>query len=365
MPGRLTVSCTTRLRKNCFNLLLLRLNFLPMRLKFFFFIFLSILLSPALPAQQKTNRRQTPFRVVGYYFLQAAETDSANAASDYSFLDKITHLNIAFINPDAAGNFKQELAIDALINKAHRKGVKVLASIAGGGPHPYYKTLLQAENRSGFVANLVSLVTRYNLDGIDVDLEGGDIDRNYGNFVTALAAALAPQRKLMTAAIATAYKDQLPDNALQAFDFVNVMSYDRTGPWRPDKPGDHAPYAMAADDLDYWHNIRAVPKEKLGLGLPFYGYGFGAADSSVVSMTYNEIASLYPNQESDTLLLPGNVTMYYNNKATIKKKTRLALQQAGGVMVWQLLGDATAEASLLETIHQAIHKKEKAARPEN
>ncbi len=129
------------------------------------------------------------------------------------------------------------------------------------------------------------------------------------------------------------------------------MSYDRTGPWKPNSPGDPSPYTMAVEDLDYWHNVRSLPKEKLVLGLPFYGYGFGALDSPVVSMNYKEIISLYPDNElTDTLRLQGNVLLYYNNIPTIKKKTKLAMKKAGGVMIWQLLGDTTGDNSLLNTI---------------
>ncbi len=233
----------------------------------------------------------------------------------------------------------------------------MLASIAGGGSHAYYSVLLQDDKRKMLVDNLVDLVKRYDLDGIDVDLEGSDIDKNYEPFVIGLAAALKPHKKLITAAIATAYKDQLPDKALRQFDFVNIMSYDRTGPWRPQEPGDHSPYTMAVEDLNYWHKIRSLPKEKLVLGLPFYGYGFGALDSPVVSMSYKQIVSLYPNnEESDTLNLPGNVIMYYNNISTIRKKTELALKNAGGVMIWQLLGDGPEENSLLNAIYKTVHK---------
>ena len=96
--------------------------------------------------------------MVGYYFLNAAIRDTAYADSNYLFLNKITHLNIAFINPDSTGNFNQYLAIDTLIKKAHKKNVKVLASIAGGGRHPYYAALLQDDKRKMFVNNLVSLL---------------------------------------------------------------------------------------------------------------------------------------------------------------------------------------------------------------
>lgn len=307
---------------------------------------------------QKRDKKHIDFKIVGYYLLNAAIKDTAYVDSNYLFLDKITHLNIAFVNPDSAGNFKQDLALDTLIKKAHRKKVKVLASIAGGGPHPYYAILLKDDKRKMFVQNLVSLVKRYNLDGIDVDLEGGDIDDNYENFVSELAASLQPQNKLVTAAIATAYKDQLSDKALKQFDFVNIMSYDHTGPWRPDKPGHHSPYTMATEDFDYWQNIRSLPKEKCLLGVPFYGYGFGAIDSPAISMSYKEIATLYPDSlVSDTVRLPPNVMFYYNNISTIKKKTELAVERGGGVMIWQLLGDATGDKSLLNTIYNVAHQQ--------
>lgn len=321
------------------------------------FLFL-LLFSSEVISQEKNKKQKRPFKVVGYYLLNSALNDTVYADSGYLFLDKITHLNIAFINPDSTGNFRQDLAIDTLIKKAHKKNVKVLASIAGGGPHPYYSFLLRDDKRSFFINNLVALVRRYNLDGIDVDLEGSDIDNNYENFVIELAALLKPLNKLVTAAIATAYKDQLSDMALRQFSFVSVMSYDRTGPWRPDKPGHHSPYTMAAEDLDYWHKTRLVPKEKLVLGLPFYGYGFGDLDSPVVSMDYKQVAAINKNNQlQDTLTLPGNVMFYYNSISTIRKKTQLAMKKASGVMIWQLSGDTSGENSLLSTIYLVSRKR--------
>ena len=319
-----------------------------------------LIISFSVFSQKKNETAAPQFKVVGYYFLNAALRDSVHADSTYLFLNKITHLNVAFINPDSNGNFTRHLAIDTLIKKAHQKNVKVLASIAGGGSHAYYGSLLQADKRPRFIKNLVDLTVQYDMDGIDVDLEGRDIDSNYDKFVTELARSLKKRNKLITAAIATGYRDVLPDHALRQFDFVNVMSYDRTGPWRPNQPGNHSPFEMAVQDLAYWHNIRAIPKENLVLGLPFYGYGFGPVDSPVVSMSYKQIASLFTeNFNSDTLNLPGNVIMYFNNKATIKDKTLLALKEAGGVMIWQLLGDAAGDLSLLDVIREVVGENQK------
>lgn len=328
-----------------------------MKIKSLFLILPLLLLSFKTISQVRSNALPNSFKIVGYYFLYTAVRDTIHADSTYQFLNKITHLNIAFINPDSAGNFRNDLAIDTLIKKAHQKNVKVLASLGGGSAHPYFAALLDNKNRKMFIDNLVSMVKRYDLDGVDVDIEGDDIDGNYTKFVVGLAAALKPEKKLITAAIATAYKDQLPDKALKQFDFVNIMSYDNTGPWRPQDPGDPSPYSMAVDDLDYWHDTRGIPEEKLVLGLPFYGYGFGKDNSPVVSMNYNQIVSLYPNSElSDTLNLPRDVVMYFNNIATIKEKTELAMQKGGGVMIWQLLGDAPGSNSLLNAIYQLVHK---------
>lgn len=303
------------------------------------------------------KKAKKDFKVVGYYLLNALLRDTIQNDSNYAFLDKVTHVNIAFINPDTTGNFTHDLPIDSFIKRAHNKNVKVLPSIGGGGPHTYYSALLEDDKRKMFINNLVSLVLKYDFDGVDVDLEGNDIDANYEAFVTELEIALRPSGKLMTAAIATAYKDKLSDKALQQFDFLNVMSYDRTGPWNPDRPGPHSPYNMAEEDLEYWGKTRAIPKEKLVLGLPFYGYGFGSSGGPVASMNYKEIVASYPAlAAADTLILPDQRIMYYNGSSTIKKKTELAMQKASGVMIWQLLGDAPGENSLLQLIHNIAYK---------
>jgi GH18 family chitinase len=323
-----------------------------------FSILFLLLISFRSETQTKTTNSATDFKIVVYIPLRPVISDSTQTALDYGFLNKITHVNLAFINPDTSGNFLQDIRISYFIGMAHAKNVKVLASIGGGGPHKYYSGLLKDDKRNIFISNLVSLVKKFDLDGIDVDIEDDDIDMNYENFIIALSEALSQRGKLLTAAIATVYKDRLADGALQRFNFINIMSYDRTGPWRPDNPGPHSPFAMAVDDLVYWNKVRSIPKEKLVLGLPFYGYGFSSTTTSVLTMDYKQIASSFPESVfQDSINLPGDVIMYYNGIPTIKRKTALAEENAGGVMIWQLLGDASGENSLLEAIHQVVYKK--------
>ncbi|GLU50754.1 glycosyl hydrolase family 18 protein [Dyadobacter frigoris] len=296
---------------------------------------------------------KSTFLVIGYLPGRENLLQSANTI-DYS---KITHLNIAFINPDSAGNLKGTENLKAVAAIAHSKNVKIMASIGGGGAPKYYPSFLIGDKKAKLITELVNLAVESNLDGIDVDLEGALIDANYENFVIDLAAQLKQKNKMITAAIATVYKDQFTDKALAQFDFVNIMSYDKTGPWNLAKPGPHAPYEMAVEDIEYWNKTRGISKEKLSLGVPFYGYGFGG--TAPESISWKNILLNYPEAIQTDEFNVNSGTIYYNGIPTIRKKTTLALDKTGGIMIWQLLQDDNGPQSLLGNINYVIQSKGK------
>jgi len=300
----------------------------------------------------KGEGQKTSFKVVGYYSLNAAMSDV-----DKSTLKRLTHVNLWFLNPDSLGNFTRDLSgLARFVSAAHQRNIKVLFSIGGGSKQPQYKYLLNDDHRGKLIENLVGEVLKYDLDGIDVDLEGSDIDLYYEKFVVELAAALRIHKKLITAAVAIYYKDQFTDVALAQYDFVNVMSYDRTGPWRPDKPGPHAAYEHAVDDLEYFGSVRKIPKDKMTLGLPFYGYGYGPElTSKAISMNYGKIVETFKGSETvDQWTMPDGMILYYNGMPTIERKTALAMDKASGVMIWQVLGDARGKKSLIKRINKTV-----------
>ena len=293
---------------------------------------------------------KSSFRVIGY--MTASNVSDGSALSfDFS---RISYLNIAFVNPDQNGNFSTLAGLDQVVAAAHAKNVKVLVSIGGGSAPAYYASLLADSMRTTVINNIVQFMTDNQFDGVDVDLEGALIDNNYEAFITGLSTALKPKSKLLTAAIATAYQSQYSDKALALMDFVNVMSYDKTGPWNPSNPGQHSPYDMAVSDLSYWNGTRGIPKAKLNLGVPFYGYGFGTNAPS--SISFGDIVTQYPGAENtDQVTVNGGGIIYYNGIPTIESKTTLALNNAGGIMIWQLMQDAGGSKSLLNAINVTIN----------
>lgn len=303
------------------------------------------------------NPLHAQFKVIGYIWSRA------NMVQDLKKVDlgKITHLNIAFINPNPDGVFKDVPGLDTVVQMAHQRNIKVLLSCGGGSSHAYYAKLLGEEHRKALVTNFIAVVDKYNLDGIDVDLEGADIDANYEAFVVGLKKQLSKRKKLLSAAVAWWTRDRITNLALSQFDFINIMAYDKTGPWKPEVPGQHAPISYAMDHLDYWHKERGMKKTSLNLGLPFYGYGFGdlpGKDKTFRQLSWQDVQTRFPDRmDYDEIVLPANGgTIYYNGKNTIKDKTILATKDGGGVMIWQLLYDSQNENSLLSLIDKT-HKE--------
>lgn len=289
------------------------------------------------------------FRIVGY--LNTWDNFPHNAQNiDFT---KITHLNIAFANPDKTGNLTAFPGLATVVNNAHAKQVKVLMSLGGadlGGTDKNWKLLTAPGRVDSFCRKLLVYVQQNNLDGLDVDLEGNIIGNNYGNFIQVLSAVLKPNGKLVTAAVATWFADQVPASTFNYFDFVNIMSYDATGPWEPDNPGPHAPYSMAVSDLKFWAS-KGLPQNKAGLGVPFYGWGF-YNKASENEYAYGDLITQYPGAENADKITD---TVYYNGMPTIIKKTKLAKQKAGGIMIWQLTEDAQGANSLLNAINQTAN----------
>lgn len=269
-------------------------------------------------------------------------------------LSALTHLCIAFANPGPVGGSDEpvfdadDTEIDALVAAAHAAGVQVLASIAGAAGSDRVAARITEDKVDGFVDALLGLVERFDLDGIDVDIEGTThVTSTYEPFVKKLGAALRADGKLMTSAVGLWYGPNITKAALDEFDFINVMSYDHCGSWSP-SPCEHSTMASARSDMNYWVTTRGYPADRTVLGVPFYGYCWGTACESS-ALTYAAILSRWSDAASKDWIEEEGLSLSYNGEATLRSKTALA-KEHGGIMIWELGQDAPGEASLLSVI---------------
>ena len=153
----------------------------------------------------------------------------------------------------------------------------------------------------------------------------------------------------------------IPVASIPYFDYVNIMSYDTIGPSWGTPGAEHSTYAQAISDVNLWKS-RGLSQEKLVLGVPFYGYGFG---TYAANYSFKEILAKLGAENSDKDLIGtacANCSyVTYNGLSTIKNKTRLALQNGAGIMIWELSQDATGVSSLLKAINTEMQKTNSSA----
>ena len=281
-----------------------------------------------------------------------------NAFSETIDFASLTHINLAFENPvNAEGDLSFNKKNEVLITQAHAHNLPVLISIGGGAASGNktllnrYFSLISETNRAAFVARLAAYLVQHHFDGLDVDIEGPSINQDYGAFIQALAGPLKANGKLLTAALSKGYGgSKVPNSVFKHFDFVNIMAYDGAGDWAPNAPGQHSSLEFAQDSVAYWLQ-RGLPREKAVLGVPFYGYGFGAAFRKG-PYSYSAILAAHPGAEKVDQI--GN-TIWYNGIPTMQAKCRYVLaENLAGVMIWSLDNDAKGGRSLLSAIHETL-----------
>jgi hypothetical protein len=277
------------------------------------------------------------FRTIGYLADWSGNVNQIQ----YS---KLTHINYSFINTTASGSLSLGIStsrLSSVVSLAHAQGTKVCISIGGwnNGDDSNFESMAASSTATNtFINNVINFVSTYNLDGADIDWEypnTGSSATNYANLMKALSAALHAKGKTLSAAVVSDGSGGagVLSEVFGYVDMLNVMAYDGGTP--------HSPYSLAVSSITYWTG-RGCPTGKIMLGLPFYGKDPETAYNTLVAQDPTA-----PNKDQIG-------TVYYNGIKTIQDKTRLAMQQAGGVMIWELSQDATGSASLLTAINNVV-----------
>ncbi len=264
--------------------------------------------------------------------------------------DKLTHINYAFLTPKNDGTFNpinNDWKLKLITQNGHAHNVKVLISVGGWGWDSQFETVAaKPELRSAFVQNLKAFVDEYQLDGADIDWEypnAGQSSQNFLALIQELRKAM-PDKLLTTAVVSDGENSAgIATESFALFDYVNVMTYD--GP-------DHGTMKQFEQGLSFW-TTRGLPKEKIVMGVPFYSH---VKDSSIAGVTYAKLIKADSAAAQVDEFEYNGGTQIYNGIPTIQAKTKVAMQQAGGMMFWNLDDDAQGDLSLVNAIYQTVHQ---------
>ncbi|WNV88352.1 glycosyl hydrolase family 18 protein [Umezawaea sp. Da 62-37] len=280
------------------------------------------------------------FRSVGYMPSWAAAADFTKI--QYS---KLTHINYSFALPNANGTLQgipDTSKLNTLVTQGHNNGVKVSLAIGGwndGNDSAFESLAGSASSRTTFVNSVMSAVSQYNLDGVDIDWEypdPGTSGNNYTALMQQLSTALHNAGKILTAAVVSegGTANGVQPAVFGYVDWLNIMAYDGGSP--------HANYDWSVASVNFWKN-RGLPANKAVFGVPFY--------SRPAYLTYAQLVAMDPANANRDCTTVNGAQQCYNGIPTIKRKTQWAMANAGGIMNWELSQDTTGSTSLVSAIY--------------
>jgi len=354
---------------------------------FIFFVF------AATFVHNSFSQETSAFRIVGYYCGTTIPVDSFET-------EKLTHLIFCF------GNLKgNRLCINSSIDsatvkrmvelKSENPGMKVMLSLGGwGGCKTCSDVFSTAPGRKEFVQSVKDVSAYFKTDGIDLDWEYPAIQgfpghefktedkKNFTALLLELREINGPSFEISFAAGGfTAYIDSSVEwkEVTKYVSFINIMSYDLVHGYSTTS-GHHTPlYSTPQQTESTDHAVQmllkaGVPREKLVIGAAFYGRFFKIDEGDKVDLympchfshgfSYKySVDSLsekngFEKKWDDIAKAPyamnqeRRLLATYDDEKSIALKTKYAVEnKLGGIMFWQLYDDKL-HSGLLETIYR-------------
>jgi chitinase len=353
-----------------------------------------------LPAEQITH--------INYAFVKIQEGKVALFDS-YAAIDK-AYAGDTWEKESLRGNFNQLQKL-----KKKHPHLKVLLSVGGWTlSSPFSDVALTEESRQKFARSAVEMMQKYAFDGLDIDWEypvGGGLEGNKTrkedkpNYTLLLAelrkqldAAGEKDKKKYLLTIASpagpaTMQNMELDKIAKICDWLNLMAYDFHGSWEK-VTNHHAPlYASKADpiaenkllcvDAAVQAYLKAgVPSEKIVLGVPFYGRGWGGVkananglhqpatgpapkgtweqanwDTKDLLNNISKKAKLFRDPDSKAPWLydeKSGVFITFDDAESLKCKGNYILEKKlGGAMIWEASGD-TSDHQLLKALREGM-----------
>jgi chitinase len=199
----------------------------------------------------------------------------------------LSHIAMAFYTPDSNGNLTlmggNPQVAQNIVTAAHQHGVKAIASLGGADSESAFQAATASGTIATFVTNLVALMQSVGYDGLDVDWEPlAKADEPTAIDLANRVRAAAPN-VILTIPIGYINVNLGADLTnypaiAAAYDQVNIMSYGMAGAWQGWKSWHSSPLyhqdsatPTSIDSSVQLYVNAGVPKNKLGIGIGFYG----------------------------------------------------------------------------------------------
>ncbi|HNW60398.1 MAG TPA: glycosyl hydrolase family 18 protein [bacterium] len=308
---------------------------------------------------------QAAERVVGYYPSWIRYTTPA-AKIRYQDVTTIAH-SFIWPRPDGTLDMYSDLLYPELITRAHAAGVKVIVSIGGWGQCDGFAPMAASSTtRQAFVDKVTAFLQQNGYDGIDLDWEypTGAVQR--ANFTLLVREfrkafdALQPAWTISFVVPSGTYSASYFDFAglREYVSWIGCMTYDLHGAWTS-HAGHNSPLYAPANEPEgsidsavrYLLGL-GLAREKLLIGVPFYGRQFAATGlyapaSGGEEITYAQlIAAVKPDwtrQWDDLAKVPyyqnGAHTLFitFDDTAAVRYKCAYVRSNAlGGLIIWAL-----------------------------
>ena len=324
-----------------------------------------VLVSSILMTQEATAGSDNKFSMSYVYFGNTSSyTGMVNSTGG-----SLNDISPSYFDLNPDGSLKLTPVVDAsFISKMHEQDIKVTPFLSNHWDRQLGINALN--NKHALTDQIVDAIEKYNLDGVNVDLENlTEYQRDsYSDFVRILREKL-PAGKSLSAAVApkpfkvdTAWQKSYDYAELSKYcDYLMLMTYDQSY-----QGGSEGPVASAQFVEDSIKNaLKEVPAEKIVLGLAFYGRywkqgstygGYGISADWIDDLikkyrgvvaydkVYQSPKAVITIKSSDvkpyvfgSALSAGKYNIWYENEESIKYKLKLVQQyNLKGAGSWSL-----------------------------
>ncbi|HXR40911.1 MAG TPA: glycosyl hydrolase family 18 protein [Acidothermaceae bacterium] len=312
----------------------------------------SALVTGVMTAAPAAHAAPPPSKVVNAWlpwWEATAATQSATGNADLfneasPFWFQATNATTIVIKPGATA-----AGLTSMVSALHARKIKAVPSVTDAMPAAAMAAILNdPAQRTQMVGALMSLVTTYNLDGIDMDYEtlafgsnltlAPQIRAGYSALLSQLGATLHASGKMLTVAV-LAKTQEGTSAASQAYNYaaigaaadrVRLMTYDQHTQNTAYPGGAVASVQWVDSVLRYATSV--IPASKIEMGVPLYGYDYSSAGGPAPAVTYTAVQKLMAQYHATRQWSAADGSPYFTYTATDGSQHTVWYNDAGALM---------------------------------